>query len=348
MELHMTCIPSLIALQLHKQFQLTDLGNAERFAALHQSRIRYCWTWNKWMHWTGKKWQEDSSGVRYQLAKATIANIEQEARNLLQQAKTEEEQDRAEAIAKWAKSSQSNRHIEALISLARAEKGIPVHPSTFDNDLMLRNCHDGTIDLWTGKLQQHNREHYITKMCPVEYDPNAVCPKWDEFLNRVQPNIRNRKYLQRFTGYSTTGDVSERIMAILYGTRDNGKSVYISTVCGVLGEYAVRFPKELLLQKRNEDHPTDRAVLFGSRFAWTGETSQGRWLDEGTVKELTRGDDITTRLMREDFWTYTPTHKLWLATNHKPVIRGIDRGIWNKIRLIPFTPPYPMGRRTNT
>jgi putative DNA primase/helicase len=99
----------------------------------------------------------------------------------------------------------------------------------------------------------------------------------------------------------------------------------------------MKCPPDMLMAKRNEGHPTDRASLFGKRLVVAIEVEEGRRLNETIVKELTGGDDITARRMREDFWTFKPTHTAIMATNHKPVIRGTDKGIWRRVKLVPFT-----------
>ena len=122
--------------------------------------------------------------------------------------------------------------------------------------------------------------------------------------------------MQRMVGYSLTGDVSEQVFLILYGTGANGKSTFINILLELFGDYAVKATSDLLMMKRGEAHPTERTRLFGARLAATVETESNQRLAEAFIKELTGGDPITARRMREDFWTFWPTHKVFLATNH--------------------------------
>src|SRR5262245_11504483 len=127
-------------------------------------------------------------------------------------------------------------------------------------------------------------------------------------------------------------------MPIAYGLGSNGKSTILGTLLETFGkDYAMKCPPDMLMAKRNDSHPTDRADLFGRRPVVAIETEAGRLLNETMVKELTGGDRIRARRMREDFWEFSPTHTLMMGTNHKPKIRGTDRGIWRRIRLVPFT-----------
>jgi putative DNA primase/helicase len=179
-------------------------------------------------------------------------------------------------------------------------------------------------------------------MAPVEYDPQAACPMWEAFLDRIMAgNQKLIRYLQKAAGYSLTGDVSEQAFFIPYGSGANGKSVFLTTLLAVLGDYGIQAPPDLLMVKQGERHPTELADLKGARLVVAIESEEGKRLAESLVKQLTGGDKIKARRMREDFWGFDATHKLWLATNHKPIIRGSDYAIWRRIRLIPFNVTIP-------
>jgi len=254
--------------------------------------------------------------------------------------------DVAEGLLVWGRKSESRARIEAMIKLAESRVGIPVLPAQLDTDPWLLNVQNGTINLRTGNLQAHQRADLITKLAPVNYDPSAKCPQWEKFLERIMANKPGLiRFLKRATGYTLTGDVSEDCLFVAYGPGRNGKSVFLETLLGLWGDYGHKCPPELLMVKRGEAHPTERTVLFGVRFAPAIETSEGQRLNESLVKELTGGDTISARRMREDFWEFLPTHHLWLATNHKPIIKGTDLGIWSRMRLIPFSVTIPPQER---
>lgn len=331
---------------------LTDLGNAERLVAQHGDDIRYCHPWKKWLDWDSRRWSIDVTGAIYRRAASTVRSLYGEAAGLVQQAaqeaderKRDELNEIAQSLLKWAKASENRNKIENMVALARSRPGVPATPEQFDQDHWLLNCGNGTLDLRSGKLMETSRNDYITKLCPVDYTADAPCPRWQLFLERVMPKPRVRGYLQRGVGYSLTGDVSEDLLFILWGSGRNGKSVFLDTLMNVFGDYAHKCPPELLMSKRNDNHPTERTVLFGIRFAPAIETGEGRKLDESLVKELTGGDKVVARRMREDFWEFSPTHHLWLATNHKPIVQGTDLGIWSRLRLIPFTVTIPAKER---
>ena len=332
----------------------TELGNAERFVSAHGPEVHYCWPWKKWIIWDGQRRKTTEDGEIYRRATATVRDLYQYGADLASQAAdmaTEPEEaavlsKKSETVQKWARQSESRKNIEALIVLAQSRDAIPIAPAALDKDPWLLNCRNGTIDLQTGALKEHDQKHLITKMAPVDYDPAAECPIWDKFLDRIMGGDHDLvDFLQRAMGYSLTGRVSTHVLFVAYGTGRNGKSTFLDTFLDLLGPYAKKAPPELLMLKKGEAHPTERSVLWGARFVPAIETGQGRKLNETAVKEMTGGDPISTRRMREDFWEFTPTHKLWLASNHKPTIAGTDIGIWSRIRLIPFSVTIPVEER---
>jgi putative DNA primase/helicase len=180
------------------------------------------------------------------------------------------------------------------------------------------------------------------KITAAKFDPEAKCPRWERFLEEVFTKSDFTTdhdlidYIRRLAGYGLTGSVREHIFAVLYGTGRNGKSVFLNTVRYALGDYGGTTAADLLLAKRSEVHPTGLANLYGRRVVVSAETDAGRRLDESLVKDITGADPIPARRMHEDWWEFDPTFKLLLATNHKPVIRGTDEGIWRRIHLVPF------------
>jgi putative DNA primase/helicase len=239
--------------------------------------------------------------------------------------------------------SEAAPRINAMLDLARSEPDIPILPEQLDRHPWLLNCPNGTLELQTGTLREHRREDYITKLCPTPYDPNATAPQWEAFLSRIFDKKSGLiAYVQRMLGCCLTGDVSEQLVWIFWGVGANGKSTLLNTFIEMLSnDYAIKAAPELVMVKRGETHPTERADLFGRRLAVCVETDEGRKLAEALVKDLTGGDRQRARRMKEDFWEFTPTHKIILCTNHKPAIAGTDHAMWRRVRLIPFTVIIP-------
>lgn len=318
-----------------RTYPLTDLGNAERLAAQHGNYLRYCHPWAQWFFWDGRRWTPDTRGVVVARAKETV-------RALYAEAALAHEEHRRKRIAGWAAHCESRTKIDAMIALARSEEPIPVVPEEFDQDKFLFNVANGTINLRTGALRAHNPKDMITKITPVPYVPDAKAPTWLAFLNRIMDGNQDLiAFLRRAVGYSLTGDVSERVLFFLYGCGANGKSTFLETIRAMAGEYALRTPTETLLARRSDVVPNDIARLRGARLVTAAESEEGRRLAEALVKDLTGGDTVAARFLHREYFEFRPTGKIWLATNHKPVVRGTDRAIWDRIRLVPFSVVIP-------
>lgn len=245
------------------------------------------------------------------------------------------------AMFAHAKRSNSKDGIHAMIALAASD--LAIGSQDLDTDPWLLNVSNATIDLRTGEMREQRREDFITKMAPVTFDPDADCPLWRKFLDEVfQGNTELIDFIQRLVGYCLTGVTEEHVLPFLHGVGSNGKTTLIETVLMLFGpDYAMKAAPDLLMAKRSESHPTERADLFGKRFVACVETEEGRRMAEALTKELTGGDRVRARRMKEDFWEFTPTHHVWLAGNHKPTITGSDNGIWRRIKLIPFDVVFP-------
>jgi putative DNA primase/helicase len=184
----------------------------------------------------------------------------------------------------------------------------------------------------------------LTKIAGASYDPQALAPEFVRFLVRIQPDPDMLGFLARMFGHALLGTVVEHVLAIFYGVGANGKTTLVEAVASALGDYARPVDPGLLID-RGEVHPTGTAALFGLRLAVTHEVDAGRRLAEATVKRLTGGDKITARRMREDFWDFVPSHSLVMHTNHKPIVRGTDEGIWRRLRFVPFDVVIPEHER---
>jgi putative DNA primase/helicase len=322
----------------------TEVANAARLAKMHGDKLRWCHPWNKPLVWDGRRWVIDQQRRCDALAKAVYQSLWQEMASVVgSQDDAPDDDSLIQQMLSFIRQTGTARGIEAMLRLVRSEAGIPITPESLDAHPWLLNCENGTLDLRTGKLLAHRREDCLTKLCQAVYDRDAKCPRWLAFQDRICGGNQSLvDFKQRFYGVCLTGDVSEQILAIYHGTGANGKSTEIETIMGILGaDYAIKAASDLLMVKNAETHPTERADLFGKRFVAVVETEHERRLAESLVKELTGGDRIRARRMREDFWEFTPTHKLVIATNHKPVVRGTDHAIWRRLRLVPFSVTIP-------
>jgi P4 family phage/plasmid primase-like protien len=316
----------------------TDLGNAERFVDAHRNRVRFSHPWGTWLWYDGRHWVRDQTATVRRWIKNTHRSIYTEAAD----ADSKEERTR---ISDWAKRCESAASVAATLKLAEAEEGIPVLPGDLDADLYLLNVLNGTLDPRANQLNPHDPLDYITKLAPVHFDPHATCPVFMAFLARVLPDPDVRGFVQRLLGYCLTGDVGEQCLFFFYGSGANGKSTLLTVLQALLGDYAKQAAPELLVSRGGDRHPTELADLFGARLVASVEVEEGRRLAETLIKQMTGGDRMKARFMKQDFFEWTPTHKVILVANHKPEVRGTDYAIWRRIHLIPFTVTIPEGER---
>lgn len=319
-------------------FPLTDLGNAERLVADHGDALRYV-PGPGWHVWDGSRWRRDTDGAVMRRAKLTV-------RAMYEQAGSVEDDGARKRLAAHARRSESEPRLRAAMALAATDEAVIAHTDELDSDPLLLNVANGTLHLHAGEIQDAEREHLITKQIPIEFNHHAKAPTWLAFLERITDGqVELIDFLQRAVGYSLTGETAEQVVFFLYGTGANGKTTFIETVRALLGEYGQQTPAETFLERRNETIPNDVARLRGARFASAVETPEGRRLNETMVKRLTGEDTISARFMRGEWFEFRPVFKAWIATNHRPDIRGTDEAIWRRIRLVPFTVTIPPAER---
>ena len=306
-----------------REFPPTDTGNAERLAYVFGQDIRFVGDWNQFLIWDGQRWARDRTFEIQRRATYTARMM----------------------TGKWALESESAGKQNAMCSMVRSQPGIPILPESMDADKLALNIKNGTVDLRTGRLLPHDRRQLITKLAPVTFSAGAKCPRWLAFLHRIFDGNENIiSFVQRAAGYSLTGEVSEHVLFLLFGTGRNGKSTFISVMQSLLGDYAKQASPDMLMgngDKLDAGQLSGIASLHGARFVAAAETEEGGKLGEAACKRITKGDLIPAKYMGKDMFFYFPTHKTWLATNHKPKTRSSDRGLWSMLIPIPFEVTIP-------
>ena len=313
----------------------TDNWNADRFYSEYQDTCRFCTDWGKWALWHRGYWREDKTLDIFKRGRRIV-------KQMYKDAMAESDPDKRLKFLKHSTSTDSKKRITDMLDIAKALLACTNEEFDTEKTDYLFNVKNGTVNLETGVLTEHDQSNLITKIAPFKYETHAECPKWVDFLGKIfDNNVETIGFIQRALGYSATADISEQCLFFCYGTGANGKTLFLETIMRLMGTYAMTAAPEILIQKRMEDHPTAVADLNGKRFVSTIEVGENRYLHEAKVKMLTGGDRIKARYMRKDFFEFSPTHKLWMAANHKPIIRGNDEGIWRRIHLIPFNVTIP-------
>lgn len=309
--------------------QTTDMGNAARFVIKNGNEVRFCTAWHRWLCWNGKRWERDERNGILRLAKQTVLDIFREVAN-------EPDDARREKLSKHAVSSQKRDRINAMIELAKSE--LSITPNQLDANPWLLNTPTGTVNLQTGLLFPHEPANYITKITGAAYDIDAKCPAFNAFLSRIfRQHLDLIAYVRKVFGYAATGLTKEQALFFCYGHGANGKSTLLDAIMYALGDYAGKADRDLLIANDAGAHPTNIADLMGRRCVVCSETDDGRRFDEGKLKDLVGETRIKARFMRGDFFEFDATHKLFLYSNHRPLVRGQDHGFWRRMRVISFT-----------
>ena len=311
-------------------YTLTDEGNARRFIDRNSHRVRYVPKWKRWLINDGIRWAEPLRGEIEQWA-CEVAD------EMLREVIVCSDLERRKTLTGHAAKSQSAKAERDLIIKASTKKGVAAAPEDFDGDLWALNCASGTIDLKSGALRPHDSSDHITKLAPSAYELQAACPNWQKFLCDIcADDAQTIGFIRRALGYAITGDCRENALLIFYGSGANGKSTLLDIVSHILGDYALRIEAKTLLARDSDRISNDIARLRGARFVMASETGNGRRLDEEKVKALTGDSRLTGEFKYGEAFDFDRTFTLFLATNHRPEIKGTDDGIWRRVYLVPF------------
>jgi putative DNA primase/helicase len=313
-------------------YELNDTGNAQQLVDRYQGFIKYNFENKIWKIWNGKYWQNDVTKQIKSYAEVIVNDMKTQA------FQSEDDYDRKIKL-KNVQRAFSSAGKEAFLKEAQHLSGIPAVNSNFDNHEFLLNVNNGILDLKKGILIDHDKTFLLSKFIGIDYENSKSPKQWLKFLNEIFLGDQELiLYLQKAIGYTLTGSIREQALFILYGDGNNGKSVFLDIISRLLGDYAINVQVETILERKNgNNYTSDLARLKGARFVTTGENNEGSKLNEGLIKQITGGEQITARFLYGTEFEFYPNFKIWIQTNHKPIIRGTDAGIWRRIHAIPLT-----------
>lgn len=312
----------------------SDDGNALALIDRFGDRIRYCPERGRWLQWTGNRWEwcPSTGGVIREYAKSIARSLD----------------DSDAAGLRHKQRSLGAIGTTAMLTQAATDPRIVVALDELDARPYELNTPNGIIDLRTGETIAADPTHLHTRLTAAAADPDADPTRWIEFLNDTFSGHNELPgYMQRLVGYSVTGVVRDHVLPFLFGAGANGKGVFLETMRAVLGDYATTAPAGFLMAKNYAGHETEIARLAGARMVVCSEINEGDRFDEAKVKQLTGGDALTARFMRQDHFTFLPTHKLWLMGNHQPSVTSGGYSFWRRLRIVPFVNTVPEAKRVD-
>jgi putative DNA primase/helicase len=299
---------------------LTEDSAACRFAEVYRDRLRYCHDTGAWFEWDGFVWRPNRTGLAYRRARELARRLSQS------------EPDKVRYIVN------KTSFAGGMLRFARSDPAFAVTAEAWDADPFLLGTPGGTVDLRTGRLRPSVPSEGITRATAVAPADRTSCPLWLPFLEQAtggDPDLI--RFLQQWCGYALTGVTQEHALVFIYGPGGNGKSVFLHVLTAILNAYATTAAMDTFTSSKSDKHPTDLAMLRGARLVTASETEEGRAWAEARIKQMTGGDRITARFMRQDFFTFVPSFKLTIVGNHKPVLHNVDDAARRRFNIVPFT-----------
>lgn len=315
-----------------KKYELNDTGNAHKFVEMFGDILRYNTDNDIWMIWNGKYWQ-------YDISKSVKNYVEILAEKMLYDCNNEFDLNTKQKMIKNLEHIYSSSGKNNLLEEAKHLPGIPVTNEMFDKDPYLLCTESGVINLKTQEIQEFNKEDMISNTTTFEIDTENKPKLFEKFLMELCNNNKELfHFLHKAFGYSITNSTREQKMFILKGDGNNGKSLLLDVVKTCIGAYGITCKPQFLTEQNFGTNNTEEvARLKGKRMAVIEEIKAGDKMDEQLVKSYTSGiGNQVARFLYGHNFEFLLTCKLWMATNYEPIIRGIDKGIWRRICLIPI------------
>lgn len=315
---------------------LSDTGNGRRLVDVFGQGIRYT-PGLSWFQWDGNYWKPDSESLGVtELAKRLAPIIASEVEKY-------EDNDKRNEVVKWAQQSKSNGRINASIESANSDPRVYVDVNAWDADPYLLGVLNGVVDLRTGEILRGRPDLHITRRAPVAYNPGLQNVRWNQFLDYATGGDKElQDWLQRAAGYTLTGLRKYDVMFLVYGPAGSGKNTLVEAIVKCLGtqEYAWPMDSSILAANDGQANGSDLyhwAMIRGRRMVWVDELPDSERLKENSVKKLTGSSEISARSPGESPFTFQSQAKLWVTTNHRPIIT--DDAMWRRIRPIPLLRP---------
>lgn len=309
----------------------SETAMAEAFINRYGDLLRYHPIEKLWLTYNGAVWRRDHRGVIVETGKQNISDSVNAALELgdLQ-------------LARKVLEYHSSRRLHSVLTLAQSITGVPILPHELDANPNHFNTRTHTLDLATGMPMGHDPRHLVSKLAPVDYDPEAQCPRWLAFLQRIfAGDTELIASTQRIVGSMLAGEIRENVFLVFWGAGANGKSTFINVIQKLLGEYAATIKADVLLERHLDPQGFQLADLPGVRMVTAVETGRDGKLNEALVKAMTGRDRIKVAHKYGHPFEFTPVFKPILVTNHKPGIGGQDHAIWRRVKLIPFDVTIP-------
>lgn len=324
----------------------THVG-AGRFAAqLHRDQFHEIYEEKGWRVYGDGIWSEDRTKKVGRAMEVVSDKIQRQAESQLVRAEaafahegTDENKRRVRTAEKnltFARGCASDTGQKAIVSRYSHQEGVARSIKEFDTRRDLVCLDNGTLNLRTRELVDHDPRHLLTRRAgKVSYDPDARAPMFDKYISEAVPDEQQRRYLQRMAGYALLGVPNECAFVILQGAPGCGKSQFINILSALGGDYSATAAASTF-RASNSEATNNLHDLRGARIVTTSETERGSTLDGELIKRVTGDDPVTTRALYQSNITWDPEFTLFMAVNDIPNIRSDDDGIWKRVKIVRF------------
>lgn len=312
-----------------RSYELNETGNAQRFRDLYGRDARYCHTWGAWVVWNQSHWEvDDTKQVERMMTAAIHASLSAEL------TRCEDDKQRRE-LTQWLKKNLNDRSIHNSLSRASSLLELSATAKDFDRDAWMFTVANGTLDLRTGEIHSHRQADMITRWCPIEYHPRARDQRWEDYLlDLTGGDAELVGFLARAAGYSMTGETKEQAVFMLTGPGGTGKSTFLESIQGVIGNYAYPLPFEVFLANQGGNKKFSLANVEKMRMVVCEESSEGKRFSSDLVKLVTGGTPIEAEAKNKQPFAFVPKFKVWFVTNDPPWVSDTDTGFWRRMRLV--------------
>ena len=317
-----------------------EAAHAEILRAEWLGMYRYAEHLRAWRRWDGQVWEKVPDSV---VADAANKVLCREYGTQLAKATSDD----AKRLVPLYRDACKYRSVAGGLSFLRGQDGVQTRAEEWDPEPYTVNCADGLLDMRTRELRPHDPAAMCTRVTAwgLGKDGAPSSGAWEEHLTKCLPSADVRRQVQRDLGRALVDAVLEHSLSIWYGIGRNGKSTTAEALLKGLAGYGMEAAKDLLVQTKNDRHPTEIAELAGARVVFVEETTDGKSLDEAQVKRLTGGGNKRAHFMRQDNFDVSQTFSISLLVNHRPHVTGGDPGIWERLRLVPWTVRIPFSEQ---
>lgn len=321
-------VRSAVGYRKNNRLPYTDLGNAERFREAWRGSVYYIREHRTWAYFDGQRWVFDDAAAA-RMAHETVRGIARDA--------VGGDPDDLQQAIRWQKTSEANARIKSLLDIASQLEGLSISQDAFDTHPHLVNFTNGTMDLEKHEFREARPSDMLTRLAGGEWQPDAKAPRFVQFISEVVNGSEDdARYLQKLAGYILAGNRREQRLQILIGDGGDGKSTFIETLKGLMGDYQTTLAATSISAQNTAAIPNDIAKLAGKRLATISELPKKLHVNTQLVKAMSGGDTLTARFLHKEYFDFQPTAQLLVATNFYPFADPEDKAYYRRLAILRF------------